>query len=799
MPVADTEASAIATLIAAGVAAVKAGDLASGRERLIQALLVDQTSATAWLWLSGAVANDGERRYCLERVLELDRSHAAAIRGLARLSPDVLAVSPLPQPEPVPDAAVTMAIPEPSGPLVAGRYELVTRRAGGMGVVHLCIDHQEQRPVALKTLRPEYLADRDARDCFLREGTTWVSLGQHPHIVAAFGVERLGAESEIFLALEWIVQPDDRPDAALRAWLEPGVALPVEQSLRFALHVARGMQYATRHLPALVHRDLKPENILVGRDGLARVTDFGLANTRPAKGGLGAFLRLSKPDQRSGGVAGTPLYMAPEQWTAGARLDARTDIYAFGCILYEMLAGAPAAPGESVDELKGAHQSGRLRPIPAGLSSDLTALVRRCLERKPERRYQSWDELETALTQIYQHEVGAELPAPVAEAQQHGGRKLAAGRALYQIGLSYHNIGRPAAAERYVEQALKLAQAESDRKLELDCLGNLGHFYLLRGDAARAEAHFQTYLALAQELGDRVAEWNALGDLACILNAADRWRDALGLYQHQLRVAQELDKPLLEALAWIKIADISANYGEPERARQLYAQALPRVSQAGHWPSVSHVLGRLARLVQMEGDLEQAIAYHQDAVQIAFEIGNRPVQAQALLSLGKTFLGLKDHQRAEKCLIEALAAAREAALARTELDALRSLGHAYRYGGRERQALGLYNQSIALARRLGDRSGEGSGLLGVALCQITLEGKKQAIKTLERCIELARSIDDRPGEGLASYNIGLLLIQLQRPGDARPYLMRAVDTLDGSIDWRTRQSAERLLTRVWNY
>ena len=95
---------------------------------------------------------------------------------------------------------------------IASRYEVASRPLlGGMGVVYLCYDHEAQRPVALKTFKPQYLPDRDARDRFLREGTTWVNLGRHPHVVHAYEVERLGDGREVFLVLEQIAKESGRP------------------------------------------------------------------------------------------------------------------------------------------------------------------------------------------------------------------------------------------------------------------------------------------------------------------------------------------------------------------------------------------------------------------------------------------------------------------------------------------------------------------------------------------------------------------------------------------------------------
>ncbi|MFQ5854914.1 MAG: protein kinase [Anaerolineae bacterium] len=204
--------------------------------------------------------------------------------------------------------------------LIANRYEVVQgprekpSLAGGIGIVYLCADQTEQgRPVALKTFKPEYLPDRAARERFLQEGTAWVELGRHPHIVRAYRIEYISYGLEVYIVLEWVAEAEGKRDASLRAWLRPSKPLPVEQALLFALHIARGMKHATMKLRGLVHRDLKPENVLVGHDENARVTDFGLAGiigdlsgTMSGQYGLGRQKRSVNLKPRGWGVWGLP-------------------------------------------------------------------------------------------------------------------------------------------------------------------------------------------------------------------------------------------------------------------------------------------------------------------------------------------------------------------------------------------------------------------------------------------------------------------------------------------------------------
>ena len=284
---------------------------------------------------------------------------------------------------------------------------------GGMSIVYICIDHRANWPVVLKTFQPHLLPDREARDRFLREGTAWVNLGIHPHIVRCYGVFQPGDTPEVYLVLELVVKEQDRRDATLRSWLIPGQPLPVLQALLFTLQIARGMRYATEKIPGLVHRDLKPENVLVGADRLSkadvnrlRVTDFGLAAVLEGVGSQ-AFEGFPTSEvsveriQLTHGVVGTPLYMAPEQWR-GEDVCTATDVYALGCIVYEMLVGRHAVAGRTVEALRRAHCEGKVDPLPYHLPDEIRALVTRCLALEPRRRYESWEAVEIALTAAYE-------------------------------------------------------------------------------------------------------------------------------------------------------------------------------------------------------------------------------------------------------------------------------------------------------------------------------------------------------------------------------------------------------------
>jgi serine/threonine protein kinase len=202
------------------------------------------------------------------------------------------------------------------GDVVAGLYEVRgVLGEGAFGKVYLVYHQNWQTELAVKSPRQDTLSDRGAVARFLREAETWVKLGMHPNIVTCYYVRELGKIPRIFL--EYV------SGGSLRKRLENPVDL--RDVLDFAIQICRGMSYA--HDRGLVHRDLKPENCLLTENGELKVTDFGLVKIDVVEG-VG--------DQKSvgrTGRAGTPEYMAPEQWINAAEATFKTEIFAFGAVI----------------------------------------------------------------------------------------------------------------------------------------------------------------------------------------------------------------------------------------------------------------------------------------------------------------------------------------------------------------------------------------------------------------------------------------------------------------------------------
>jgi serine/threonine protein kinase/Tol biopolymer transport system component len=285
-----------------------------------------------------------------------------------------------------------------------GPYEIQSQiGAGGMGEVYRARDSRLGREVAIKILPESFATDAERLRRFEQESQAVAALN-HPNILGIYDVGTRDASP--YLVSELL------EGESLRAVLEKG-PIPQRKAIEYAVQIANGL--AAAHDKGIVHRDLKPDNLYICRDGRVKILDFGLAKlaTKETPGVDGAT--ITGQQTAAGVVMGTASYMAPEQ-VRGGQIDARTDMFSFGAVLYEMLSGKRAFQRDSAPEIMTAilrEDVPEFGETATPVSPALERIVRRCLEKAPDHRFQSAKDLAFALeavSQISGAKTGAQMP-----------------------------------------------------------------------------------------------------------------------------------------------------------------------------------------------------------------------------------------------------------------------------------------------------------------------------------------------------------------------------------------------------
>lgn len=327
-------------------------------------------------------------------------------------------------------------------------YKILRSYNGGFGVVYIVerlvgeIDSgpatQKGTIYALKSLQAKFIWDDSIRNRFAREILTWLRLDPHPNIVSMVGMELV--ESLPCLVLEFV----SGGDLAQRLRAGP---LAFNVALQLGLQFCSGMEFAHTKL-AIVHRDIKPANCMLTEEGLLKITDFGLARAFGAKfdSSTEQNLKSGATEARFTSTAGTPLYMAPEQRQLGVELDTRTDIFSFGIMLYEMMAGGVPWHGGGVS--RGDIQK---MGIKKGIPKEILGHILQCIERDPADRPKSFSEVRAALEQCHTLITGSPAPPLPTPSVEIPAQDLA--RKAHTLLIHFD---RPEEAMSYCERGLSL-------------------------------------------------------------------------------------------------------------------------------------------------------------------------------------------------------------------------------------------------------------------------------------------------------------------------------------------------------
>jgi serine/threonine-protein kinase len=352
---------------------------------------------------------------------------------------------------------------------------------GGMGAVYSAYDVRLHRKVALKILPPHALADPDRMGRLMREARAASALN-HPNIVTIYEV---GSDRGVdFIAMELV-------SGKTLARLISRKGLPLRDALKHAVQIASAL--AAAHRAGIVHRDLKPANIMVNDAGQVKVLDFGLAKqTERAAGEDTGSTHAMGPETDTGIVLGTVAYMSPEQ-AEGKKLDARSDIFSFGVVLYEMVTGKRAFERDSTAATLAAILKEEPKPpgeLASGLPPDLEKVMTRCLRKDPARRFQHMEDLEVALEELKEASDSGALETAVA-ARPKRFRKLpwAAGLPLLLAaavaGVWMVRFGAPWRTARPVERPLVRLDVDLGPEVALPPIATNTHNLILSPDGTR--------------------------------------------------------------------------------------------------------------------------------------------------------------------------------------------------------------------------------------------------------------------------------------------------------------------------
>lgn len=583
------------------------------------------------------------------------------------------------------------------GEKIGERYYIHKVLSGGFGEVYLCLDLEELYPYALKTFKQRYQKDREEQHQDLeREVSSWIALQKHPNIVRCFYMKTI--DKQPFVFLEWVRGTEGkRPE--LRDWLREG-ALDLRLALDFTIDICRGLIHAQRKCPGLVHCDLNPRNVLVARGRLAKITDFGLAQII-RNAGLEIDRDGVKPHRASKRNAGTPAYMAPEQWR-GETPDIRTDIYALGCILYEMLTAKqpfrvdflPTTISERrrwLHKMRTQHENSPIPTLPADYPAAVNALVERCLAKRREDRFDTVEDLLQALESMYRQRFG-EPPRAIPtqdgftvvdyanrgntyDELQYYEKALADYTRAIQMdstyALAYNNRGKTYTALEHYEQAL------ADLNRAIDLAPTYTKAYVNRGNVFYAREHYEEALAdynKAIQLDPSCAP--AYGNRGVVFNKLQRYQKALEDHNRAIELAP------LDAAAYSNRGD---TYGDLHH----YDKAVADYERSIHLdPDHAQVHNNCGAIYHKYRSYGKALEHFTKAIQID------PTYAKAYYNLGNTYDEIQQYREALHNYTRAIE------LDPTYAQAYSDRGVTYYNRGEYEKALADYNRAIEIDPKL---------------------------------------------------------------------------------------------------
>ena len=524
-----------------------------------------------------------------------------------------------------------------------GPYEVLAPiGAGGMGEVYRAHDTRLRRDVAIKVL-PETTAGAGVWERFEREARAASALS-HPHICAVYDVGESGGRPFLVMELLEGLPLDDYIGGK-----------PVEPSRAAVLAVQIADALEAAHAKGILHRDIKPGNIVVNRRGHVKVLDFGLAR-QVSVPGSDATLTMESVTA-AGTLVGTPHYMAPEI-LQGKPADTRSDLWAFGVVLYEMLSGRRPFQGSTLFEVSSAILREPPPPLPANVTSSLNVVVARCLEKDPEQRYQSAAEVRAAL---------AGKPEPATPGRRRWLWGLGAA-ALLAAGVFWWQQQRQAAVGRLTSTGAPAStNREANEAFELAM-----QFQRVQNDFPKAQQALEHALALDPGFPEAL-RYHSFNYVIQLINGSSNDIGLAYKAEEELRKASRLDPGLISLPSAFTAVYLVEGRKELVPAEQLdrVLQRNPSHNDTRLWRAILHELAGDTRAVKtdlgiilereslnsparmflgetlrLEGDLEGSVREQQKVLLQA------PLNIAAICYLSDAYMNASDLEKAHGLLAE---------------------------------------------------------------------------------------------------------------------------------------------------
>jgi len=501
------------------------------------------------------------------------------------------------------------------GDKIENRWEIHKILKGGMGIVYIVYDYAWEEALAAKTFQNEIFARDDTiAGLFKREALTWINLDLHQNVAQARSVENI--DGKPFLFLEYVGGGD------LSSWIgTPKLTEDLPQLLLFAIQFCEGMTYAiSKGIKA--HRDIKPQNCLITADHTLKITDFGLAKIFDETdvdpiGPSSQEENLNVLVSRTGSAAGTPAYMAPEQFDDAKHVDVRADIYSFGIMLFQMLEGRLPFSGRTWSEIARLHKD-KSPPHLARHGLPLADLVARCLKKESGQRFGNFAQVREQLGSIYENLTGKVAARPAI------GKQLDVNQ-LYNKGYSLGGLGRHSEANVCYDRAIALYADWAPLH------GNKGHTLAQLG---RYEEAIERYdRAIALEPNHATFHYNKGVSLA----ALNRCEEAIVAYDRAIALDANDMKP------YFNKAVILGKLSRYEEALNCY----DRVSALD--PHFSHAHNNRGFVLDLLGRYDEAVCSYDKALAL------NPNDEKTYCNKGRALAALGRYHDAITCYDRAIA------------------------------------------------------------------------------------------------------------------------------------------------